>query len=73
MIILAVENCLVKDLPTILTTSTISQMDDIELKRLAAESDEIQVERAELQAEYEALKKGHDLCKSYRARNKTGI
>ncbi|KAI3331443.1 hypothetical protein HD806DRAFT_518465 [Xylariaceae sp. AK1471] len=73
VIVLAIENCLIKDLPTILTTSTVSQMEDDELQRLAAESADIQVERTELQTEYEALKKGLDLCKSYRARNSMGM
>jgi cell shape-determining protein MreC len=73
MIVLAIENCLIKDLPTILTTTTVSQMEDDELMQLAAESADIQVERAELQAEYEALKKGLGLCKGYRARNSTGM
>ncbi|KAI1813711.1 P-loop containing nucleoside triphosphate hydrolase protein [Poronia punctata] len=71
VVILAIENCLIKDLPTILTTSTVSQMEDEELKGLAAESEETQVERAELQSEYDALKKGLDICKSYRLRNRT--
>ncbi|KAI0161282.1 P-loop containing nucleoside triphosphate hydrolase protein [Xylariaceae sp. FL1272] len=68
MIVLAIENCLINELPTILTTSRVSQMEDDELIKLAAESADIQVERTELQAEYEALKKGLDLCKSYKAR-----
>ncbi|KAI8630598.1 hypothetical protein F5Y19DRAFT_51675 [Xylariaceae sp. FL1651] len=72
MIILAIENCLIKDLPTILTTGMVSQMEDDELERLAAESEEIQVERAELQSEYDALKKGLDHCKSYKGRESTG-
>ncbi|KAJ8109504.1 hypothetical protein ONZ43_g6117 [Nemania bipapillata] len=71
VIILAVENCLVKDLPTILTTSAVSQMKDDMLMKLAAESTDIQVERVELDTECEALQKGLDLCKTYRGRNST--
>lgn len=70
---LAVENCLIKDLPMILTTSMVSQMEEEELQRLAAESAEVQTERAELQNEYEALRKGLDLCKRYRARSSLGM
>ncbi|KAI1322603.1 hypothetical protein F5Y16DRAFT_413177 [Xylariaceae sp. FL0255] len=73
VIVLATENCLIKDLPSILTTSEVSQMENDRLERLAAESSELQVERAELQAEYEALKKGIDLCKSYKSRKSTGL
>ncbi|KAJ2994881.1 hypothetical protein NUW58_g1425 [Xylaria curta] len=61
VIILAIENCLIKDLPTILTTNSVSEMDDNTLERLAAESTEMQAERAELKAECEALQKGLDL------------
>ncbi|KAI1358948.1 P-loop containing nucleoside triphosphate hydrolase protein [Xylaria arbuscula] len=69
--ILAIENCLVKDIPSIFTTSMVSQMQDDMLERLAAESAEMQVERAELAAECETLQKGLDLCKTYRGRNST--
>ncbi|KAI0970479.1 P-loop containing nucleoside triphosphate hydrolase protein [Xylaria arbuscula] len=71
VIILAIENCLIKDLPTILTTSAVSQMENDMLERLAAESADIQIERTELAAECEALQKGLDLCKTYRGRNLT--
>ncbi|KAI1158862.1 hypothetical protein F5B18DRAFT_62782 [Nemania serpens] len=73
VIILGIENCLVKELPTILTTSAVSQMKDDMLEKLAAESADIQVERIELEAEREALQKGLDLCKSYRSRNSAGM
>ncbi|KAI0521330.1 P-loop containing nucleoside triphosphate hydrolase protein [Xylaria bambusicola] len=69
--ILAVENCLIKDLPSIFTTSMVSQMEDDMLERLAAESSEMQIERAELEAECETLQKGFDLCKAYRGRKST--
>ncbi|GAW11971.1 hypothetical protein ANO14919_013250 [Xylariales sp. No.14919] len=71
VIILAIENCLIKDLPTILTTTAVSQMENDMLQRLAAESTDIQVERMELTAECEALQKGLDLCKTYRSRKAT--
>ncbi|KAI1174661.1 P-loop containing nucleoside triphosphate hydrolase protein [Nemania sp. FL0916] len=68
VIILAIENCLVKDLPAILTTHAVSQMTDDMLTKLAAESPEIQVERTELNVQYAALRKGLDTCKMYRGR-----
>ncbi|KAI1122449.1 P-loop containing nucleoside triphosphate hydrolase protein [Nemania abortiva] len=71
VIILAVENCLVKELPTILTTSAVSQMKDDMLEKLAAESADIQTQRKELDIECEKLEKGLDLCKTYRGRNST--
>ncbi|GAP82875.1 putative dynamin family protein [Rosellinia necatrix] len=69
VIILAIENCLIKDLPTILTTGAVSQMGNAMLEKLAAESADVQVERTELGVECEALQKGLDLCKTYRSRN----
>ncbi|KAI1821964.1 P-loop containing nucleoside triphosphate hydrolase protein [Xylaria intraflava] len=71
VIILAVENCLIKDLPMILTTSRVSQMEDDELERLAAESADIRAEREVLQRESEGLKKGLDCCRTYGPRNST--
>lgn len=71
VIILAIENCLIKDLPTIITTGAVSRMENKILERLAAESTDIRVERAELEGECEALQKGLDLCKTYRSRNST--
>ncbi|KAI0099025.1 P-loop containing nucleoside triphosphate hydrolase protein [Nemania sp. FL0031] len=68
VIILAIENCLVKELPTILTTNDVSQMKDDMLEELAAESADIQVQRSELETECETLEKGLDLCKTYRGR-----
>ncbi|KAI1111779.1 P-loop containing nucleoside triphosphate hydrolase protein [Nemania sp. NC0429] len=73
VIILGIENCLIKELPSILTTSAVSQMGDDVLEKLAAESDDIQVERLEVEAERETLREGLDLCKSYRSRNSAAI
>lgn len=71
MIVLGIENCLIEDIPNIFTTDKVSQMDDDELAHLAAESDEIQVERSTLKAEYESLQKGLQFCNKYRERKET--
>ncbi|KAI1073392.1 P-loop containing nucleoside triphosphate hydrolase protein [Whalleya microplaca] len=71
VIVLAVENCLIRDLPSIFTTDKVNQMEDNELERLASESPEIQIERREVQAEYDALKKGLKLCNEFRGRKAT--
>ncbi|KAI0404396.1 P-loop containing nucleoside triphosphate hydrolase protein [Xylaria palmicola] len=68
VIILAIENCLIIDLPTILTTSAVSQMDDTMLERLAVESSGIQVQRSKLRLECETLQNGLDRCKAYKTR-----
>ncbi|KAI0026161.1 hypothetical protein F4780DRAFT_11423 [Xylariomycetidae sp. FL0641] len=72
IIVLAVENCLVTEIPSIFTTEMVCQMSSEEVKRLGAEAPEIQVERTEVQAEYDALRKGLTLCNKYRARGATG-
>ncbi|KAI1436314.1 hypothetical protein GGR50DRAFT_686501 [Xylaria sp. CBS 124048] len=72
VVILAVENCLINDLPTIFTTGRVCQMKDDELTVLAAESADLQAERSLLQRECQALKEVLDLCKTYRVRNLTG-
>ncbi|KAJ8125531.1 hypothetical protein O1611_g8108 [Lasiodiplodia mahajangana] len=71
VIILAIENCLIRELPTILTTNAVAQMKDDMLEKLAAESADIQEQRTELQTECEKLEKGLDLCKVYRGRRST--
>ncbi|KAI0002774.1 P-loop containing nucleoside triphosphate hydrolase protein [Xylariaceae sp. FL0662B] len=73
VIVLAIENCLIRDLPSIFTTEKVNQMDDSELACLASESPEIQVNRNELQAEYDALKRGLELCNKYRPRKVTSL
>ncbi|KAI0111655.1 P-loop containing nucleoside triphosphate hydrolase protein [Daldinia grandis] len=73
VVVLAVENCLIRDLPSILTTTKINMMEDNELERLASESPEVQTERKELWAEYEALKKGLQICKKSKERKTTFI
>ena len=66
VIVLAVENCLLIELPGIFTTERVIDMDDDELERLASESAEIIEERARLQGEYDALRKGLKACAIYR-------
>ncbi|KAK7976570.1 hypothetical protein PG989_015033 [Apiospora arundinis] len=68
VMILAIENCLVQDIPSIFTTEMVSQMDDAELDRLASESEDIRDERVQLQKEPDALKEGLKYCNRYQER-----
>lgn len=61
-----------RDLPSIFTTTRVNGMEDNELERLASESPEVQTERKELQAEYDALKKGLQICNKFKERKSTG-
>ncbi|KAI0379189.1 P-loop containing nucleoside triphosphate hydrolase protein [Hypomontagnella monticulosa] len=68
VIVLAIENCLIRELPSIFTTDKVNEMEDDELERLASDSPEIQAERDELQAEHDALKKGLQICNKFKER-----
>lgn len=68
VIILAIENCLIQEVPSIFTTEMVNQMDDVELDRLASESEDVREERAQLQKEHDALKEGLKSCNRYRER-----
>ncbi|KAK6827334.1 Interferon-induced GTP-binding protein Mx [Apiospora arundinis] len=69
VIILAIENCLIQEIPLIFTTQMVNQMELDELVRLAAEPQEVREDRAQLQEDHEALKEGLALCKQYRERD----
>ncbi|RYP76351.1 hypothetical protein DL771_001790 [Monosporascus sp. 5C6A] len=73
VIVLAIENCLVRDLPNVFTTRAVNRMEPAKLEQLASESPDIQQERAELQGEIDALTKGLESCNRYRDRPMTSI
>ncbi|RYP20957.1 hypothetical protein DL765_002494 [Monosporascus sp. GIB2] len=58
VIVLAIENCLIRDLPNVFTTRAVNRMEPTKLEQLASESPDIQQERTELQGEIDALTKG---------------
>ncbi|KAK3946031.1 P-loop containing nucleoside triphosphate hydrolase protein [Diplogelasinospora grovesii] len=69
---LAVENCLISDLPTILTPSMVIRMDEERLKELASESEDVQIERHALQYEVKILREGLKKCQKSRLHKRTG-
>ncbi|ETS83072.1 hypothetical protein PFICI_04948 [Pestalotiopsis fici W106-1] len=66
MIVLVIENCLIEDLPNIFTLQFVGQMDDQELEKFAAESNEIIKQRSVLRDECEALERGLDFFRRYK-------
>lgn len=72
VIILAVENCLVSKLPTMLTSSMVHDMVDERLVELAAETPEIVQERLDLERDISVLTEGLRTCKRHRPRESTG-
>ncbi|KUI72187.1 Interferon-induced GTP-binding protein Mx2 [Cytospora mali] len=69
--ILAAENCLISVVPSILTPDLVNRMDDERLVALAAESEDIRVERDFLREQLEVLKQGLDKCRRYGGRQST--
>ncbi|OTA56465.1 P-loop containing nucleoside triphosphate hydrolase protein [Hypoxylon sp. EC38] len=73
VVTLAIENCLVKDLPLIMTAGRFSQMGDAKIEQLASEAPEIQEKRKKLQEDCEAFVKGLQMCNKYRLRKFTSV
>ncbi|GKT64312.1 dynamin family protein [Colletotrichum tofieldiae] len=68
LINLAIESCLVQDLPSLFTPRLVSSMDDEKLAELAAESEEVRNYRSQLQEDIKLLKQGLEQCRRYRPR-----
>ena len=69
---LAVESCLVRHIPSILTTRKVDRMTFEELKELASESGDIQDRRADLEAEVKILEEGLRKCQRHKPRPLAG-
>lgn len=69
---LAVENCLIDDIPSILTPTAVSQMNEETLRDLASESDEILSKREFLQEQARLLREGLQVCQHHRRRELKG-
>lgn len=69
---LAVESCLVRDIPTILTPRKVGAMGADRIKELASESEEVQKQRLYLQNEVEILAEELRKCQRQKPREVTG-
>ncbi|OTB02476.1 hypothetical protein M426DRAFT_62199 [Hypoxylon sp. CI-4A] len=67
VIILAIENCLIKDLPSIITTEMFNEMDDSQVDKLVSQSPEILEESKKLQEKQCALQEGLQVLDKFRA------
>jgi hypothetical protein len=65
---LAIESCLVYDIPTILSSAKIDSMRHEELNELASESEEVQKQRLYLQDEVRILREGLLRCQKHKTR-----
>ncbi|KAK2605810.1 hypothetical protein QQS21_003764 [Conoideocrella luteorostrata] len=67
LILLAIENILMHEIPTIFTTEKIIELTDEELSDLTAESPEVVEKRMATEQELAALSQGLELCKQWDA------
>lgn len=69
---LAIENCLLCDIPGILTPRMVNRMTEERLTQLASESEEIIAQRKKLNEEIVALRQGLIKCQKHSVREMTG-
>lgn len=69
---LAVENCLMSDIPRILTSDTVIRMTEETLKDLASESSDILSKREFLQEQARKLRDGLEICQHHKRRELKG-
>lgn len=63
-----VENCLISKLPEILTPLKVTEMSDEKVRELASESEEVLMERMELENEIDILSQSLKKCTMNRSR-----
>lgn len=69
---LVVENCLICDIPSILTPKKVNRMSEETLRDLASESHEVLLKREVLQEQTRTLREGLRICQQHRRREMTG-
>ncbi|KAF9870993.1 dynamin family protein [Colletotrichum karsti] len=72
LINLAVESCLVHELPGMFTPADVTRMSDARVAELAAETEETQSIRSQLEAEIRLLEDGLKECRRHRPRSVPG-
>lgn len=68
LINLAIESCLVQDLPSLFTPRIVNSMDDRKLAEFAAESKGVCDYRSQLREDIKLLKQGLEQCRRYKPR-----
>ncbi|KAM7203198.1 interferon-induced GTP-binding protein Mx [Naviculisporaceae sp. PSN 640] len=72
ILVLAVENCLIRKVPEMFQSTMVTSMDDEMLARLGSETRSVREEREMLQQDLEILDGGLKECKRYRPRESRG-
>ncbi|KAB5535384.1 P-loop containing nucleoside triphosphate hydrolase protein [Coniochaeta sp. 2T2.1] len=65
IVILAIENCLVSELPSILDPSAVGRMEDIKIARLVTEQPDIREVREHLESEIALLRNSLNVCERH--------
>lgn len=73
IISLAIESCLIRDLPAIFTPTKVDGMDAERLRYLASETEDLQRQRQDLQQEVTILREGLRKCQKHRPRQQPGM
>lgn len=69
---LAIQSILLDGLDDVFSSDDVHGMDEDQLRMLAAEASEVQVERSFLQNKLGRLEASRELCRSYQASRHTG-
>ncbi|KAK0667690.1 P-loop containing nucleoside triphosphate hydrolase protein [Cercophora samala] len=69
VVVLGLENCLLRHLPTILDPDMVPNMTDADVEKVAAESRPVRQEREELQVQLAKLQSGHAACRAFQPRD----
>jgi hypothetical protein len=72
VVTLALENCLISDIPNILSPEKVYDMADDRVTALAAESKQTRREREELRMQLERLRISLAACREYKPRESSG-
>jgi hypothetical protein len=68
--VLAIENCLIKDLPTMFSPTLTANMEDEQLHDIAAECEEVRKERSSLKQKLEVLDTGKKILREHMGKPK---
>ncbi|KAK4197112.1 P-loop containing nucleoside triphosphate hydrolase protein [Triangularia verruculosa] len=69
VVVLGLENCLLRHLPTILDPDMVPSMTDTDVEKVAAESRPVRQEREELQVQLAKLQSGLTACRTFQPRD----
>jgi hypothetical protein len=72
VIILAIENCLICEIPNILEANMVNHLGDDQIRELVAERREVTEEREQLEKSLGSLHEGLRACRRHRVMDSTG-